>query len=140
MSRLLKVRNYEFHVVVQPLSDGGFTYTCVEVDLSRTKKISEIRYDSHLRFETEDEAYEQESMIPLGAETHGGDDVAVFARGPGSAAVHGSMEENALFHVIAQNADAIRAQLCRLGSCDANGVPVKRPTRERLLAARLAKP
>jgi len=58
MSRLLKVRNYEFHVVVQPLSDGGFTYTCVEVDLSRTKKISEIRYDSHLRFETEDEAYE----------------------------------------------------------------------------------
>ena len=55
MSRLLKERNYEFHVVVQPLSDGGFTYTCVEVDLSRTK-ISEIRYDSHLRFETEDEA------------------------------------------------------------------------------------
>jgi len=85
--------------------------------------------------DTEAEDYEQEAMVPLGAETHGGDDVAVYARGPGSAAVHGSMEENALFHVIAQNADAIRAELCRLGSCDANGVPVKRPTREQLLAA-----
>lgn len=83
--------------------------------------------------DTEAEDYEQESMIPLGAETHGGDDVAVFARGPGSAAVHGSMEENALFHVIAQNADAIRTQLCKLGACDANGVPVTRPTREQLL-------
>ena len=83
--------------------------------------------------DTEAPDYEQEAMVPLGAETHGGDDVAVYARGPGSAAVHGSMEENALFHVIAQNADAIRAELCRLGSCDANGVPVRRPTREQLL-------
>jgi alkaline phosphatase len=90
--------------------------------------------------DTEAEDYEQEATMPLGAETHGGDDVAVFARGPGSAAVHGSMEENALFHVIAQNADAIRAQLCALDACDANGVPVRRPTRERLLAAKSAKP
>jgi alkaline phosphatase len=85
--------------------------------------------------DTEDEDYEQEATMPLGSETHGGDDVAVFARGPGAAAVHGSMEENALFHVIAQNSDAIHAELCKLGSCDANGVPVKRPTREQLLAA-----
>jgi alkaline phosphatase len=83
--------------------------------------------------DTQAEDHEQEATMPLGAETHGGDDVAVFARGPGSAAVHGSMEENTLFHVIAQNVDAIRAQLCTLGSCDANGIPVARPTRERLL-------
>jgi alkaline phosphatase len=90
--------------------------------------------------DTEAEDYEQEATMPLGAETHGGDDVAVFARGPGSAAVHGSMEENALFHVIAQNAEAIRAELCKLGSCDANGIPVTRPTRERLLQAAAARP
>ncbi len=90
--------------------------------------------------DTEAEDYEQEATMPLGAETHGGDDVAVFARGPGSAAVHGSMEENALFHVIAQNADAIRAELCKLGSCDANGIPVTPPTRERLLQAATARP
>jgi alkaline phosphatase len=90
--------------------------------------------------DTEAEDYEQEATMPLGAETHGGDDVAVFARGPGSAAVHGSMEENALFHVIAQNAEAIRAELCKLGSCDANGIPVTPPTRERLLQAAAARP
>ena len=86
------------------------------------------------RVDTEAPDYEQEATVPLGAETHGGEDVAVFARGPGSAAVHGSMEENALFHVIAQNDDAIRTELCKLGSCDAKGVPVKQPTREQLLA------
>jgi len=83
--------------------------------------------------DTEDPDYEQEAGVPLGAETHGGDDVAVFARGPGSAAVHGSMEENALFHVIAQNDDAIRAELCAIGACDAQGVPVNLPVRARLL-------
>lgn len=57
MSRMLKVGNHEFHIVVQPLADGGFTYACVDVDLSGSN-VSEIRYDSHLRFETEDEAYE----------------------------------------------------------------------------------
>jgi len=83
--------------------------------------------------DTEAPDHEQESMLPLGSETHAGDDVAVFARGPGSDAVRGSMEQNALFHVIAQNADAIRGELCKLGSCDANGVPVKRPERSELL-------
>ncbi|BBU30913.1 hypothetical protein AWB80_05888 [Caballeronia pedi] len=57
MSRMLKVGSHEFHVVVQPLAAGGFTYACVDVDLSGPN-VSEIRYDSHLRFETEDEAYE----------------------------------------------------------------------------------
>lgn len=83
--------------------------------------------------DTEAPDYEQESMMPLGSETHSGDDVAVFARGPGSDAVHGSMEQNALFHIVAQSSDAIRAELCRLGSCDAHGVPVKRPQRSALL-------
>ena len=71
--------------------------------------------------------------MPLSSETHSGDDVAVYARGPGSDAVRGSMEQNALFHVIAQSSDAIRGELCRLGSCDAGGVPVKRPERAALL-------
>jgi len=83
--------------------------------------------------DTEAPDYEQESMMPLGSETHSGDDVAVFARGPGAEAVHGSMEQNALFHVVAQSSDAIRGELCKLGSCDAHGVPVKRPERVDLL-------
>ena len=82
--------------------------------------------------DTEAPDYEQESMMPLSSETHSGEDVAVFARGPGADAVRGSMEQNALFHVIAQSSDSIRGELCRLGSCDASGVPVKRPERAAL--------
>lgn len=85
--------------------------------------------------DTEAPDYEQESTMPLSSETHSGEDVAVFARGPGSDAVRGSLEQNALFHVIAQSSDTIRGELCRLGSCDAAGVPVKRPERAALLGA-----
>jgi alkaline phosphatase len=85
--------------------------------------------------DTEAPDYEQESTMPLSSETHSGEDVAVFARGPGSDAVRGSLEQNALFHVIAQSSDAIRGELCKLGSCDAHGVPVKRPERAALLKA-----
>jgi len=85
--------------------------------------------------DTEAPDYEQESTMPLSSETHSGEDVAVFARGPGSDAVRGSLEQNALFHVIAQSSDTIRGELCKLGSCDAHGVPVKRPERAALLKA-----
>jgi len=85
--------------------------------------------------DTEAPDYEQESTMPLSSETHSGEDVAVFARGPGSDAVRGSLEQNALFHVIAQSSDAIRGELCKLGSCDAHGVPVKRPERAALVKA-----
>lgn len=44
--------------------------------------------------------YQQEAAVPLGSETHGGEDVAIFARGPGAALVHGSMEEHWVFHVM----------------------------------------
>ena len=76
--------------------------------------------------------YMQEALIPLSSETHSGEDVAVFARGPGSAAVHGSLEQNTLFHLIAQSQPLIRAQLCRIGSCNADGVPVELPVLETL--------
>jgi alkaline phosphatase len=42
----------------------------------------------------------QEALVPLGSETHGGEDVAVYARGPRAHLVHGSMEENWIFHVM----------------------------------------
>lgn len=36
----------------------------------------------------------QQSLIPLPSETHGGEDVALFATGPGSDQVHGVIEQN----------------------------------------------
>ena len=42
----------------------------------------------------------QEATVPLGAETHAGEDVAIFASGPKPHLVHGSMEQNWIFHVM----------------------------------------
>lgn len=46
--------------------------------------------------------YHQESLVPLSAETHGGEDVAVFAMGPGAVLLSGSNEQNVIFHVMKQ--------------------------------------
>jgi alkaline phosphatase len=49
--------------------------------------------------DTADPNYIQEAAIPTGAETHAGEDVAVYAGGPGARLVHGVMEQHELFHV-----------------------------------------
>lgn len=46
--------------------------------------------------------YHQEALVPLNAETHGGEDVAVYAQGPGAMAAMGAIEQNQLFHVMLQ--------------------------------------
>lgn len=76
--------------------------------------------------DTTDPDYLQESTLPTGSETHGGDDVGVWATGPGAQAVHGSLEQNVLFHLLVQAQPAIRALLCRLGDCE-QGVPTRLP-------------
>lgn len=67
----------------------------------------------------------QEATVPLSNESHGGDDVGVWAMGPGSAAVRGSIEQNAIHHLLLQAMPRLRAAACRRGLCDANGVPVR---------------
>ena len=42
----------------------------------------------------------QEAVVPLSSETHGGEDVGVWARGPKAYLVRGSMEQNWIFHVM----------------------------------------
>jgi hypothetical protein len=54
---MIKIGNHGFQVVVQPLTDGGFAFAVVDIDLSDSA-ISKTRYDSQLRFETENEAYD----------------------------------------------------------------------------------
>ncbi|MEZ5425941.1 MAG: alkaline phosphatase [Pyrinomonadaceae bacterium] len=44
--------------------------------------------------------YKQEALIPLSSETHGGEDVGIFANGVNSWMVHGVMEENWIFYVM----------------------------------------
>ncbi|GAB5413771.1 MAG: alkaline phosphatase [Congregibacter sp.] len=46
--------------------------------------------------------YHQEALVPLNSETHSGEDVAVYASGPGAIAASGVNEQNLLFHVMLQ--------------------------------------
>lgn len=71
--------------------------------------------------------YMQEALVPLSAESHGGDDVGIWARGPGSEAVRGSLEQNAIYHIVVQATPRLREALCAKGLCDGNGVPVELP-------------
>jgi alkaline phosphatase len=50
--------------------------------------------------DTTDLEFLQEAAVPLGSETHAGEDVAIFARGPQAHLVRGSMEQNWIFHVM----------------------------------------
>ena len=49
-----------------------------------------------------DEDYLQQAAMPLVIleETHGGEDVAVYARGPGAERIHGVIEQNEIFNAI----------------------------------------
>ena len=53
---------------------------------------------------TEEEAtdpdYLQQALIPMSSETHSGEDVAVFARGPWAHLFGGVIEQNVIFHVM----------------------------------------
>ncbi len=77
--------------------------------------------------DTTDPDYMQESTVPLANESHGGDDVGIWARGPGSEAVHGTVEQNVIYHFIVQATPRLRARLCEAGTCNADGVPVELP-------------
>ncbi|MEX1668142.1 alkaline phosphatase [Zhongshania guokunii] len=50
--------------------------------------------------DTQSSGFHQEALIPLAAETHSGEDVAIYAIGPGAALVSGSNEQNLIFHVM----------------------------------------
>ena len=46
--------------------------------------------------------YMQESTMPMESETHGGEDVAIYARGPQAHLIRGVLEQHVIFHVMAE--------------------------------------
>lgn len=50
--------------------------------------------------ETTGKDFHQETLVPLRSETHGGEDVAIYARGPWAHLFHGVQEQNYIYHVI----------------------------------------
>lgn len=77
--------------------------------------------------DTQDPDYLQEALVPFANESHGGDDVGIWARGPGSDAVRGSVEQNTIFHFLLQAMPKLRGALCEAGDCDVQDVPVMLP-------------
>ncbi len=59
--------------------------------------------------DTESPGYHQEALVPLGSETHAGEDVGVYAKGPGAPLVSGTNEQNLIFHVMDYAADLVNA-------------------------------
>ncbi|XQW85126.1 alkaline phosphatase [Thalassotalea piscium] len=49
---------------------------------------------------TQQPGFHQEALVPLGSETHAGEDVGVYAMGPGAQLVTGTNEQSLLFHIM----------------------------------------
>jgi alkaline phosphatase len=48
------------------------------------------------------EGFHQEALLPLIEESHGGEDVAIYAGGPLAHLFHGVQEQHYIFHVMAE--------------------------------------
>jgi alkaline phosphatase len=48
-------------------------------------------------------SYLQEALVPMPAGTHSGEDVAIYAGGPGAELFHGVVEQNYVYHAIADS-------------------------------------
>ena len=46
--------------------------------------------------------FHQETTVPLGSETHAGEDISLHAKGPGAQLAQGVIEQNVVFHLINQ--------------------------------------
>jgi alkaline phosphatase len=82
----------------------GMPFTTLNYIAGPGARAGKTRLDI-LKIDTTAPDYLQEALIPLKDETHGGEDVAIFATGVNAHLIRGSMEENWTFYVMA---DALR--------------------------------
>ena len=78
--------------ICKPQTDGK--YLCDRTDLTNV--------------DTTALGFLQPSLVPLGSETHGGEDVAIFAGGPGANLFSGAVEQNEIFHVMARSLGLVK--------------------------------
>lgn len=76
--------------------------------------------------DTEHRDFMQEAGLPLRSESHGGDDVGIWAQGPGASAVRGSVEQNVIFHYLTQANPRLRKLICTMSVCK-KSVPITQP-------------
>ncbi len=73
----------------------------------RSPKLGPLKFEPEVRpnlegIDTRDSNYLQEAMIPRYSGTHSGEDVPVYATGPGSALFHGGQEQHFLYHALVE--------------------------------------
>lgn len=89
------------------LADDGKPYTTIGF-LNGTGSVFKKQKDGTFKAsrakltqkETMDPDFIQEALIPKSSETHSGEDVAVYARGPWAHLFDGTVEQNYIFHVM----------------------------------------
>jgi alkaline phosphatase len=81
------------------LAKDGLPYTTLGYANGKTSgRAKSLQHFEH----SEDKNFHQEVGIALEAETHGSDDVALHAKGPGAYLFSGLMEQNEIFHTMLQ--------------------------------------
>ncbi|APR68121.1 alkaline phosphatase [Thalassolituus oleivorans] len=70
-----------------------------DADASYASAADNSRYDL-TAIDTTSPGYHQEAVIPLGSETHSGEDIALHAKGPSAQMAQGVVEQNMVFHII----------------------------------------
>lgn len=79
----------------------GFRDLAAETDADATYDIPVATGRVDLTaIDTETSGFHQEALIPLGSETHAGEDIAIYGQGPGSHLVSGTNEQSVIFHVM----------------------------------------
>jgi len=58
--------------------------------------------------DTTSSGFHQEATVPKSSETHAGEDVAIYAKGPGADLLSGTNEQNMIFHVMEHIGDLIK--------------------------------
>jgi alkaline phosphatase len=98
----------------QPVVDaGGKPYTTISyangpgfvirdggVEGGPPRRIAPGREADLSTVDTESPDFHQQSLVGMGAETHGGEDVALFARGPGEDLARGVINQNEIYHIM----------------------------------------
>lgn len=97
-----------------PYTTLGYTNGLGHQNLgSETNADAAYAYDANTgrvdltNIDTTASGYHQEALIPLGSETHAGEDISLHATGPGSQLVQGVVEQNVVFHLINQALDLV---------------------------------
>jgi alkaline phosphatase len=78
----------------------GFALRDSQILTSKRRVPVSGRKEDLSNIDTEDPHFHQQALVPLKSETHGGEDVVIYADGPGADLVHGVMEQNTMFHIM----------------------------------------